>query len=317
MHGEALCAETVSEGSGAAGNGYEISGESKVEETGAVFSVDQCVEIALGRSFLVKEAALELQRARLSRLSTAAGFLPTATGSLSGSRITNSGPIYYDGFSFGSGTYTSEIYSAGLNLNLPLFTGGATLSGYRSAVSAVRIADLNLIETKRAVSLETRLKYYTAVLAGCSSDLQKESLATGKLMLEKVEKRYELGLVPRTDVLRMQVEVAGYREALLLAETNYRIALYELLHLLGLPLEISFEVERKFSETENIRALMSGDMPGDRNDLQISELGVSAAKNGVTAARAGFLPGLSFSYFYALQDEGPDLIEQVVRAGRA
>ena len=302
--------ETASAGEGAAGSGYEAAGESPAEAAGAVYSMERCVDMALERSYSIGEAALDLRRARLSKLSSAAGFLPTATGSLSGSSITNSGPVYYDGFSFGSGKYTSEIYSAYMNLTLPLFTGGATLAGYRSAANAVRIAEVNLDETKRAVTLETRLKYYTAVLARSRRDLQKENLATGKLMLDKVEKRFELGLVPRTDVLRMQVERAGYEETLLLAETNYRIALYELLHLLDLPLDQSFNVAMEFPANENAHNLAGEELPGDRGDLVISGLGVSTARYGVTAARAGFLPGLSFSCYYSLQDDSPELIEQ-------
>jgi outer membrane protein len=106
-----------------------------------------------------------------------------------------------DGSQFG---FRGDRENYGLQLNLPLFTGGGTVSRTRQAQSEYEAAKEELIKVKRAVTREVKDAYRGTV----SSINQVKALGTttksAELAVEAAEAGFEVGTRTMVDVLAIQ-----------------------------------------------------------------------------------------------------------------
>lgn len=276
------------------------------------YSLERCIDLVLQNSYTVRLAEKGVERSRLARLTAVSAFLPVASSRMSGSRWISKGELYYMGYTIGEFEESDDSYSTGLTLSLPVYTGGLSSATYRAASVNEEVSMFSLEESKRAAVLEVKLDYYNVILNKILLSLQEENLGVGLLKLEKVRERHNLGFVPLTDVLRMQVEVAGYREALVDAGKVLKLAEYELLYILNLPLDTGIGFDDAFPDVDYSLAEVTPKVPDGRGDLEISRLAVDIAKSDVKIAASAFKPVLSIYYSYTWRDRELERIRKIL-----
>jgi len=89
----------------------------------------------------------------------------------------------------------------GLQLNVPLFQGGAVLSRTREAEHQYTQAQEVLIETKRAVTKEVKDSYRGVMTSISQVEALKSAVKSGKSALEATEAGFEVGTRTMIDVL--------------------------------------------------------------------------------------------------------------------
>lgn len=111
--------------------------------------------------------------------------------------------------------------SIGLQLNVPLYTGGYVSSSVRQAVARVEQASEKLSEKQRAVSADVR-KYYNEITNGIARiEAQSQSVASYETALVGTQKGYESGLRSNVDVLTAQEKLYSAKRDL--ARERYKL----------------------------------------------------------------------------------------------
>jgi len=142
------------------------------------------------------------------------GHLPTldAVGSYSNST----------GCSFSCGDTKST--SVGLQLNMPLFAGGATQSKWREAEANHDKAMQDLENARRNVELQTRQAYLGVVSGIAQVQALQQALKSSESLLQASKLGQEVGVRTSLDVLNAQQQMYSTRRDLYQAEYNYLIS---------------------------------------------------------------------------------------------
>lgn len=189
-------------------------------ELGAPIPADQAEWVAAAQSggfgvqlqSIIREiSAREVERSR-------AGHYPTVDLVASHGRATRqSAP--------GAGPRT-EVTSIGVQLNLPLYAGGATSSVTREAAALRVRADADL-EGARREAVQLARQFYLGVTSGVARVNALEAAEVSSLSaLEASQLGYEVGIRINIDVLNAQSQLAETRQAL--AQARYDTLLAQL-----------------------------------------------------------------------------------------
>ena len=112
----------------------------------------------------------------------------------------------------------------GVQLNLPLFTGGSTNSKWREAEANRDRANAELESARRNVDLQTR-QAYSGVVNGMSQVMALEqALKSSEKLLEASKLGQEVGVRTNLDVLNAQQQLYSTRRDLSQAKYNYLIS---------------------------------------------------------------------------------------------
>ena len=118
----------------------------------------------------------------------------------------------------------SRTASIGVQLNLPLFQGGATQSKWREAVANRDRAQDELENARRTVTVQTQ-QAYLGVVNGIAQVLAlQQALKSGESLLEASKLGQEVGVRTNLDVLNAQQQLYSTRRDLYQAEYNYLIS---------------------------------------------------------------------------------------------
>lgn len=163
----------------------------------------------------VAQAAAELAAKEVTR--NLGGHLPTLD------LVANYSKNYANGSSFGVGS-DSTNKSVGVQLNLPLFQGGATNSKWREAEANRDRARQELENARRSVASQTRQAYLGVVSGIAQVKALQQALTSSESVLEASRLGQEVGVRTNLDVLNAQQQLYSTRRDLFQAEYNYLLS---------------------------------------------------------------------------------------------
>jgi len=181
-------------------------------------SVDQWVEDARRSNpqLAIAQAGAELADKEVDR--NRGGHLPTID-------IVASYNNNYTGYSsFTGGPTDVRSTSVGLQLNMPLFQGGATQSKWREADANRTRANQELENARRNVEVQTRQAYLGVVNGIAQVQALQQALKSSESLLEASKLGHEVGVRTNLDVLNAQQQAYATRRDLYQAEYNYLIS---------------------------------------------------------------------------------------------
>lgn len=163
----------------------------------------------------IAQAGAQLAEKEVSR--NLGGHLPTVD------LVANYSKNYANGSSFGVGS-DSTNKSVGVQLNLPIFQGGATNSKWREANANSERARQELENARRSVASQTR-QAYLGVVSGISQvQALQQALTSSESVLEASRLGQEVGVRTNLDVLNAQQQLYATRRDLYQAEYNYLLS---------------------------------------------------------------------------------------------
>ncbi len=260
-----------------------------------VYSLDECVELALTSNVSLAKATESLTGANADVLLGWSGALPRISGSITRSRDM----MMIDGGEFSSGGASGRV-----SLSQTIFDGStfADISAARHGREAVRHS---LEATRRAVIFSTKEGYYGLLKAEALRDVQAEALELAQEQLRKTDSLFELGSASRSDLLKAQVQVGQAELALISADRSAETARAGLCYTLGIDVATAVEVVDPPAEEREVE-IDSYDVDeaiSRRPDVQAAELSVVAARRSLLAAKAGRWPDLGFSLSYSRSED--------------
>ncbi len=177
--------------------------------------VQQWVADAQHGNFQVAFAQAAYQLAEQEVARNRGGHLPTLD--MVGNYAKNTGCT----FTFCGDTRNTSV---GLQLNLPLFQGGATQSRWREAEANREKANQDMESTRRNVELQTRQAYLGVVNGLAQVQALQQALKSSESLLEASKLGQEVGVRTSLDVLNAQQQMYGTRRDLYQAQYNYLVS---------------------------------------------------------------------------------------------
>jgi len=295
-------------------------------------------EIALENNPEVKKAREVVKKATAQITETRAGFLPTLNGftslqhawELQRNKIPNFlkpslDPIYQalynagympsyqempDYLEMSFGLENTLVY--GVNLQQPIYTGGAVWNGYQISQLGSDIAESQLETTIQNILNNVTGAYYSALFAKSAVEVTEQALNSAQKNLDQVTKFYETGKSSRLDVLRAEVQVANFKPQLISAKNQLRLAKSNLANLLGIAenSEFKFKDELTYRESDLMHSSL-GELTQialqNRAEITMIESQKAIAERQVAINRSTMLPKVSFSTSYQYQGMREDL----------
>ena len=190
-------------------------------------AMDKWVEIASQTNLMIaiQQQSLEIATQEVERQN--AGHLPTLDAIAS----------YTDRYANGSANgFGSDLQDAtiGLQLQIPLYQGGAIASRIREAVANKQKAMDDLVTARRQAELDTRQGYLDLVSVVSQIKAYEQALSSSQSQLDSTMLGYEVGVRTSVDVLNAQQQFFTAKRDLLQSRYAYLMNILSLKSAVGL-----------------------------------------------------------------------------------
>jgi outer membrane protein len=186
-------------------------------------SEDRWVDMALQQNLSLVSSRLAADIARENVSAAESGHLPTLdlVGTQSKNKV-NANSVYNDGTPYGGETVDQTDRTIGLQLTIPIYSGGLVSSQVRQAVYLHRAAKERLERVARQTERDTRDAYLGVLSEISRVKALKRAVDSNTTALKATESGYEAGT-------RTAVDVLESRRLWIQAQTNYSRSRYDYL----------------------------------------------------------------------------------------
>jgi outer membrane protein len=274
----------------------------RAQESQKPLTLEEGIKIAMERSLTLHSATVGILGSEFRRKETVTNFLPLWTGQY-GWTLYNTphtiGTVQAPVTGFGFPT-SRDIYNFGTTLNQPLFTGGFNLATYRSAKIGVDLSKETVETTKRDIVLQVRVGYFTILRAEKFLAVAEQQVKNFEAQLEVTKAFFDVGIVPKNDVLLAEVNLANAKQQQVKAANDLATAKASFNILLRRDVNTPFEVVDILAYKAFALSL---DQSLDealrlRPEIKAAQLNVDQAKENVKIARSGFFPTINLAGNY-------------------
>ena len=198
-------------------------------------------------------------------------------------------------------TGEDRYWSFNITARQTVYAGGGLTANIRGQQLTLDAAVLALQAVINDALLEVRTRFYTVLVDRERIKVQEQNVELLQRQLQDVKNRYEAGTVSNFEVLRAEVALANAKTPLITARNDHRLAIEELRQALGFTnaTEANLTKIPEFLGTLEFTPA-SFDLPSalstaheQRPDLLRLRKLETAAEEGVTVRRAGYLPNVS------------------------
>jgi outer membrane protein TolC len=266
-------------------------------KTGDVLTLNRCIDIALQQqpSLVASQYNIQAGESRVGEAQSAYFPQLSVSGGYSRVKPLSGGTT--------SSSSLNEIGSSGRNSSFDQYTGSATVSqtifDFGKTPTQVKIQKLNLdashsdFDATRAQTIfSVKQAYYGVLQTQRNLDVAKETVTQFSQHLDQAKGFYEVGVKPKFDVTKAEVDLSNAKLNQITADNALRIARVTLNNAIGLPDAPEYSVEdslayvkRDFTISQEIETAFK-----NRPELQANELRVKSAEASVTLAKTGFFP---------------------------
>jgi outer membrane protein len=275
-------------------------GSISAQEPQKPLPLEESIKIALERSLTLHSAMVGIDGSEFRRKEAITNFLPLWTGEYYYTRYNSPVSVGFTGISGIGGFGSRDIFNFGTTLNQPLFTGGLNLANYRSAKLGVDLSKVSVETVKRDLVLQVRVGYFNILRAEKFRDVAQQQVKQFEAQLEVTKAFFEVGIVPKNDLLQGEVSLANARQSLVRAEndvatakasfntllrreTDAPLGVVDILEYKPFPLRFEESLEEAFRQ---------------RPEIKTAQLNIEQAKENVKVAKSGFFPTISLSGNY-------------------
>jgi outer membrane protein TolC len=269
----------------------------KTDESEKVYSLSECVSIALDTSPRILYSKADIIEKQYSLQSSKKDLYP--------SLFVNYGyqyaPDAYEPFS------TKDYYNYSFSVSQPLYRGRSLVTGVELGELDLELSKVSMAQTQNDIILAVHEAYYNLLKTRKFEEVARHSLEERKAHLKDAQAFYAAGLIPKNDMLQSEVQLAGAEIELLRSINLSIMALAQLNTLLRRPVETEIAVEDIFKyEPSDISWEQSFEQAKKyRPELRQSEIAIEQADKNIILTRAPYLPAVSLSANYLKQGDDP------------
>lgn len=293
--------------------------------TGKQLTFKQAIDVALEKNIDILRAQNTLEGQQSAVLSAYGNFLPSLSASGGWTRSETHQPGSTGGFinvggqlipSAGtSGVTTSNSFRTGISASMTLFDGFNNTSNLNRASATAVSNEFALYRTRQSIVFQTQTLYLQVLRNRTLLSVSQDNLKRSQQQLQRIVESNKVGAVAAADVYRQQVQTANDELLLISAQNKYDISKVDLLFLLSLDVVQDYDISdsQLIAEAEKADAAEAKGLYSDYNqlvnqalasrpDYQASLYNKQSAESDVTISRSGYLPTISASAGYSLNN---------------
>lgn len=266
---------------------------------GETMDLKRCIAIALERHPSILGAAGGL-KASESRVGQArAGYYPQVSASAEYDRSSVGGTS-----SRAAGTIYDN-YATGVSVSQTLFDFSKTSTQVKIQSLGADSSRADLEQAMNQIAYDVKKAYYGLLQARRLRDANAEAVGSYRQHLAQAKKFFEVGLKPKFDVTKAEVDLSNARLNLLKAENAMNLARLTLGNTMGLPGAPTFEISDNLAFQPYPASLDEALKKGEerRPDLRSVRSKREAAESSVDLAKKGYFPVLTGSAGYGWSGE--------------
>jgi outer membrane protein len=272
-------------------------------------TLEESIKIAVERSLTLHSAVVGVDGSEFRRKEAITNFLPLWTCQYYYTRYNSPVSVGFTSISGIGGFGSRDVFNFGTTLNQPLFTGGLNLANYRSAKLGVDLSTVGVETVKRDLVLQVKVGYFNILRAEKFLLVAQQQVKQFEAQLEVTKAFFEVGIVPKNDVLQAEVNLANAKQSLIRAENDVATAKASFNILLRRDINTSFNVvdilgykpfPLPFEES-------LGEALRQRPEIMTAQLNIDQAKENVKISKSGFFPTISLSGNYGRVSDAPGL----------
>ncbi|MFB0508505.1 MAG: TolC family protein [Thermodesulfobacteriota bacterium] len=272
-----------------------------------VLSLKEAVEMALERSAVIHSAREGMKGADYLRKATMADFFPTLRTEYDYTRLDEDPFIRLEPLRTKRTVGTQDNYSWTTVVDQPLFRGGALYWSYRLAKLGVDLTKVSLELVKQDLILQVKAAYFTILKAEKIRQVAVQAVQQLESQLKVSRAFYEVGIIPKNDLLQTQVQMAQARQNLTSAEVELAIGKASFNTLLrrdvGMEVKVEDILEYRPMEVPFEESLEKARK--NRPELKETELTVKKAEKEVQLARSEYFPTVNLIFDYERVGDDP------------
>jgi outer membrane protein len=289
------------------------------------------VSMALENNQMLRSARHDLEAARWGRLNALTNFLPKIEIGASVTRIDPESEMRanaaIDFIKASAGMLRippallddikpfayRDTYGTDVTVIQPIYNGGAEFVGVAAANALRDKSEFSYQDTEQEVIARAKIAYFTVLKAEEMVMLARDATERTKRHLDVIQKRADMGMRTRTDVLRWEVQRASDEGTLINAENGLAAARLQLNEVLGVDLNRAYALERLIlPDTTSVGAAsasvpLSTVSPGgpggsvsieDHPSMQMMEANLALADVNVDKSWVNFKPRVNAAFQY-------------------
>ena len=255
-------------------------------------SLGECIRLALTHHPSVQSAHSSLQADRNAREAIGKTAYPSVH--LEGAMIDApvSGTIGYDPAISNEGELAAQAV-----VQEQLYDGGVRSASGRKLDINVGISELELLHTRNTITYDVTIAYISLLKSRAQESLNRERVKELGNYLALVERKWNSGSTPYTDVLKTRVSQEEARAEIGKAQQEAASSLHALSGLTGVPLDTATrfagDLDRLTGVTAESLSLPPPDAHWENYDLMIDSLSVQSSRIDVDIARSELHPKIS------------------------
>ncbi len=280
-----------------------FTGVAWAQEPQKPLTLEESIKIVTERSLTLHSAVAGVVGSEFRRKEAITNFLPLWTGQYGWTRYNapvSVGVIPAAIPGLAVSNTDRDIFNFNTTLNQPIFTGGFNLANYRSAKIGVDLSKETVETVKRDLVLQTRVGYFTILRAEKFLAVAEQQVKQFEAQLEVTKAFFDVGIVPKNDVLQAEVRLANARQQLVkaandlaTAKASFNILLRREINTLFGVLDILVYKPFPLSYDQSIEEALRV-----RPEIKTAQLNIEQAKEGVKIARSGYFPTINLAGNY-------------------
>jgi outer membrane protein TolC len=194
--------------------------------------------------------------------------------------------------------YVVDSFTNSATLNWTLWSGNKVESQVSQAKLALDSSQWGIAKARQQLKYDATDAYFKFMAARDNVKLSQESVERLERYLQDVKLQFDVGVVAKVDVLRSEVELAKAKQTLIEAQNTYDVTMASLNNIIGYPLTTVLDVKGDLSYSHYEKELAFCVDTALRQRPEISQYtdAAKSAQEGVTIAKAGYLPTVSAVY---------------------
>ena len=261
-----------------------------VEREG-LLTLQDSIDLALKQSVFIHSAREGVYGAEAQKREALTGFLPSLNTSYNYTRLNE--PLTY--LSPGAppvimGTRDNHTWS--LEARQPIFAGGGLLANYQASslgLEAVRMDEWGVVLD---IVQDVKIAYYNVVKMEKLLEVARQSLKQLESHHNIAQNFFDVGMIPRNDLLQSGVQVSNGQRDLLKAENGLELSRSKFNTVLRRDIDAPVRVEDIFSYhpfNKTLAECLTTALE-NRPEIKASSIRVEQAKKIVNQARSDFYP---------------------------
>jgi TolC family type I secretion outer membrane protein len=263
-------------------------------------TLPDCLDLALRQNPTILKSREEIRRTHGVIVEARSEAIPQVNASGQYQRIDKNA---IDSFPGGSGVFKNQEqpWTAQIEVSQLVYAGGRVFAAVRAAKLVDQIAALGFQKAVADTILSVRTDFYQILLNKAQVEVREQSVKLLEQQLHDAQSRFDVGAVPRFNVLRAEVELANAKPPLIRAQNDLRLSKESLVKLLAIDSKsqtndftpINFEGQLVYEHRAWELSTALQQALNRRPELLQAERQIGVAKANVQVASSGYKPEAS------------------------